>query len=112
MKIRTTLAAMAAAALAVLPAIPAQSADADFNLHNDSSGVIIAFYLEGSDGWSDDWLDEVVMPGDVFGMAFDYDGECELGTRVEFADGTYLDALVDYCEIDNVYVEEDEITVD
>ncbi len=112
MRFKMTLAAVAAAALAFVPAIPAQSADADFNLHNESSGIIVSFYLEDSGGWSDDWLDEVVMPGEVMGMVFDYDGECELGTRVEFADGTYLDALVDYCETDNVYVEEDEITVD
>lgn len=101
------------AALAGMPLlVPAHAAQTDFKLHNESEGTIISLRMANSEGWGPNWLDRPLRPNQAIGMDFDTDGECDLDTHVEFADGTYLDGLVDYCEVDNVYVEEDEITTD
>jgi len=102
----------AAALLTATISAPAHSAEADFTLHNDSTGTIVSFRLANSDGWGPEWLDEPLRPQYELGMDFANDGECVLDTRVEFADGTYLDAAIDYCSVNNVYIEEDEITID
>ncbi|NBN63351.1 hypothetical protein GWI72_01750 [Microvirga tunisiensis] len=76
-----------------------------FNLENKSESHVTSFRTQENGAWSQNWLSENVAPGETFDMDFGTDeGSCVVRTRIDFTDGTYIDADIDYCDISLITV--------
>lgn len=76
-----------------------------FDLENRSAANVTSFRTQENGVWSDNWLDEIILPGDTFEMDFGTnEGECTVRTRIDFTDGTYVDANIDYCNMTTITV--------
>ena len=111
---RHLLAAATAAALLAGAASPAFAAQQwKFELHNNSAAQILTFRTQEDGDWSENWLPENVKPGETYEMDFGTDeGDCQVRTRISFSDDTYVDANIDYCNADNIYVRNNDVTWD
>ncbi|GAA0589150.1 hypothetical protein [Caenispirillum bisanense] len=110
---RTFIAAALAAAVVVGSALPAAAGSWTFGLLNQTNEVITGFRTQEGGAWSGNWLKQQVKPGDEFEMDFGTaEGECVVRSQVTFADGSYFDYDVDYCQVNNLYVYADEIRWD
>ena len=94
----------------------AQDGDADdytFTLYNNSSATVITFHLvaKNDDSWSEDLIpNDVIAPGDEMYMTFSpQEDECEYATAVTLDDGSEFAAVIDYCGLDGVAVDDDGI---
>ena len=94
-------------------------ADGYFQIHNDTDGnIVVGFYTNGGDGWSTNWLNEEVHPGETARAEFTGDtGPCDQVLRVGWLSsdgGEVLDdpISIDICEASNVYLGDNEITFD
>jgi len=88
-----------------------------FTLYNDTANnVVVGFYTNDGSGWSDNWLDDDLDPGDAAEAEFHADtGACEQLLTVGWlgADGgEVLDdpISIDICDASNVYLGDNEIT--
>ena len=107
---RKIIAAALAAAVVVSSALPAAAESWTFGLTNNAKDTITGFRTQEEGTWSDSWLTQKVSPGDEFEMDFgSAEGDCVVRTQVTFADGSYFDYDVDYCQVNNLYVYDDEI---
>jgi hypothetical protein len=89
-----------AAALLMASASLASAGSWVFNLENKSESQVTSFRTQEDGNWSQNWLPENVAPGETFDMDFGSDeGECTVRTRIDFTDGTYIDADINYCDI-------------
>lgn len=96
-------------AAAVLPG-HAQSGQWLFNLENRSSANVTSFRTQENNEWSDNWLDEIIVPGDTYEMDFGTDeGDCSVRTRIEFTDETYIDTKIDYCDMTTITVRNNDV---
>jgi hypothetical protein len=111
---RNLIAAAGAAVLLAGLSTPAFAAKSwKFELHNNSAAQILTFRTQEDGQWSDNWLPENVKPGETYEMDFGTDeGECEVRTRISFSDDTYVDAKIDYCNANNIYVRNDDVKWD
>lgn len=110
---RKVLTMVSAALMLAAVSAPASAGSWTFGVVNEASDVVIGFRTEEGGAWSDNWLTEAIAPGDVFEMDFGTDeGVCEVRTQVLFADNSYFDYMVDYCEVSNLYLYDDEIRWD
>lgn len=94
---------MIAAALAAL----ALAADGPrtIELANDSAVQVTSLKTEKNDAWSDNRLAQPIAPGDRRQVDFAVrNGDCRAWTRIDFSDGTYVDADIDYCSTSQITV--------
>lgn len=92
--------ALTAAGLLMASASLASAGSWVFNLENKSESQVTSFRTQEDGNWSQNWLPENVAPGETFDMDFGSDeGECTVRTRIDFTDGTYIDADINYCDI-------------
>jgi hypothetical protein len=112
---RQLFAAAAGAAL-LLAGVSTPAAAAShwkFDLHNNSAAKILTFKTQEDGEWSENWLPENVEPGETYEMDFGTDeGECTVRTRISFSDQTYVDANIDYCNANDIYVHNKDVTWD
>ena len=94
-------------------------ADGYFEIHIDTDdNVVIGFYTNDGDGWSSNWLDEDVGPGESAVAEFIADsGPCEQVLRVGWLandGGEVVDdpISIDICDASNVYLGDNDITYD
>ena len=106
--------------LGAMSAASAQSgAGGVFTVHNVTEGnVIVSFYTNGGDGWSDNWMSEQMGPNASASAEFFADtGNCEQVFQVGWLGsdgGEVLDdpISIDICEASNVYLGDNEIWFD
>ena len=115
---KKTMIGAAVCALMMLACAPAMAQDGDeddytFTLYNNSSSTIVTFHLvaKNDDSWSEDLIpDDTIAPGDEMYLTFNpNEDECEYATAVTMSDGSVLADVIDYCGIDGVAVDDDEI---
>ena len=81
-----------------------------FDLTNRSTANVTSFRTQENGKWSANWLDEIIVPGDTFEMDFGTDeGNCTVRTRIDFTDGTYVDADIDYCDMKTITVRNNDV---
>lgn len=90
-----------------------------FQVHNDSDGnVVIGFYTNDGSGWSDNWLDEEIGPGESAIAEFAADtGPCEQVLQVGWLSTDGDEVLdepigIDICDASNVYLDDNDIYYD
>ena len=93
--------------------------EGEFVIHNDTTrNVVVGFYTNDGSGWSANWLEEAMMPGEAFHAAFVADeGYCDQTFQVGWLgkdDSEVLDdpINIDICEASNVYLADNEIFFD
>ncbi len=96
------------------PAV-AQDADGDsysFTISNSSEMAIITFHLasESDSSWSEDLIpDTVIGAGESLDMEFAADAdECRYATSVVMEDGTEYAAIVDYCDLTGIDINDEQ----
>ena len=104
-----------AAAMAglMLAGAGADGDDFAFDLFNDTKVAVTQLNTKLPNGkWSSNWLKVRVGPGISTPLRFTdpNDTRCEIQTRVTFADGSYFDDTVSYCNKDTLMVTNDEMT--
>lgn len=96
---------LAAVAVLLVATGAAAANEWKFELENRSTANVTSFRTQENGAWSDNWLDEIIVPGDTFEMDFGTDeGNCTVRTRIDFTDGTYVDADIDYCDMKTITV--------
>ncbi|HEY0114703.1 MAG TPA: hypothetical protein VGB54_03175 [Allosphingosinicella sp.] len=101
---------MAAAAAGLMfagsTAIAQDGDDYAFDLYNASSVPVTQLNTRMPSGaWSSNWLRTQVRPGESRPMRFTGgDDRCEIVTRVTFADDSYFEDTVDYCNKETLTV--------
>ncbi len=90
-----------------------------FQVYNNTEGnVVVGFYTNGGDGWSDNWLGDALMPGENAQAAFNADtGNCDQVFQIGWLgadDSEVLDEpiAIDICAASNVYLDDNEIYYD
>ncbi|MFN4057993.1 MAG: hypothetical protein ACK4HW_07410 [Roseinatronobacter sp.] len=111
----------AALALLITPAFAQTGAQGIFSVHNDTQGsVVVGFYVSDDlDSFSDNWLEDPIMPGEAFEAQFFADsGACinyfVIGWLGADLNSEVLDdpVEIDICQATNVYLEENGISFD
>lgn len=118
-RILAALGATLAAGLLATTAFAQSGASGRFVIHNDTEGnVVTGFYTNDGSGWSDNWLNGELQPGQSAPAEFHaMTGPCEQTFQVGWAGtdgGEVLDDPFDIniCEAENVYLGDNEITFD
>ncbi|WP_428646038.1 hypothetical protein [Roseibium sp.] len=90
-----------------------------FQIHNNTEGnVVVGFYTNDGNGWSDNWLSEALAPGETATANFLADtGNCAQTLQVGWLgddDSEVLDDPIDIdiCEASNVYLDDNDIYFD
>ncbi|MCC2112200.1 MAG: hypothetical protein KDJ16_09220 [Hyphomicrobiales bacterium] len=114
---------MAAALLAVSSAmVVAQGTGSEgyFTIYNNTSNnVVVGFYTNDGSGWSQNWLNDAVLPSEHAEARFTADtGLCDQTLRVGWLgadqESEVLDEpiSIDICAASNVYLDDNEIYFD
>ncbi len=90
-----------------------------FEIHNDTgSNIVVGFYTNDGSGWSANWIDEALDPGESAVAEFTADtGNCDQLLRVGWAGDDGREVLddpisIDICAASNVYLGDNEIAFD
>ena len=90
-----------------------------FTIYNNTSGnVVVGFYTNDGSGWSDSWLSEALLPGEVAEAEFTADtGACDQAFTVGWLGENDTEVLddtitINICEASNVYLDDNEIYYD
>lgn len=94
--------------------------EGSFEIHNSTSNnLVIGFYTNDGDGWSENWLAEDLEPGTSASAEFTASsGSCDqmfqIGWLGDDGESEVLDdpISIDICDASNVYVEDNEIYYD
>ena len=116
---RFTLICVAAATLFVGAAFAQSGSEGKFTIHNMTEGnIVVGFYTNDGNGWSDNWLAEEMDPGlTVTAGFFAQSGSCEQTFQVGWLGGDGSEVMddpisIDICEATNVYLADNEIYFD
>ena len=108
-----TIGMAAAMAGLLLAGSGADGDDFAFDLFNHTKVAVTQLNPKLPDGrWSSNWLKVRVGPGISTPLRFTdpNDTRCEIQTRVTFADGSYFDDTLNYCNKDTLIVTNDEMS--
>ncbi len=90
-----------------------------FNVYNNTANnIVVGFYTNEGSGWSANWLDDDLNPGEAATAEFFEDtGSCDQLFQVGWLgedDSEILDEpiSIDICEATNVYLDDNEIYFD
>ncbi len=109
MIIRTLTASLVLSVLFLTPAL-AEDESYKFNLQNDSQYTITGFETFENSKWST-WKVPNVEPGETAEMDWkSSEGDCEVPFRIIYKDVETEQYTVDWCEISNIRVEDDNVT--
>lgn len=121
MKNNMKIAAISAALAAVAGAAMAQGTGSDgyFQVYNATEGnIVVGFYTNGGDGWSDNWLADAIDPGGNARAEFIADsGPCDQVLQIGWLGSDGSEVLdepisIDICAASNVYLADNEIYFD
>lgn len=112
-------AALGLSLLVALPAFAGTGRDGYFDLHNNTNNnIVVGFYTNDGGGWSDNWLDEELGPGQRVTVEFTAPtGPCDQTLRVGWlaaGGGEVVDDPFDIniCDASNVYLDDNQIYYD
>ena len=86
--------------------------------NNTTNNIVVGFYTNDGSGWSTNWLNDIVEPGQGATAEFTADtGACDQHFQVGWLaedDSEVLDdpISIDICEASNVYLDDNEIYYD
>jgi len=90
-----------------------------FQIYNNTGGnIAVGFYTNDGSGWSENWLSDAIMPGQVATAQFTADtGNCDQVFQVGWLgenDSEVMDEpiSIDICAASNVYLDDNEIYYD
>lgn len=90
-----------------------------FQIYNNTeNNIVVGFYTNDGSGWSDNWLSDILEPGDSARAEFTADtGNCDQVFQVGWLgddDSEVLDdpISIDICAASNVYMDDNEIYYD
>lgn len=90
-----------------------------FEIYNDTAeNTVVGFYTNDGSGWSSNWLEQDIEPGNSMVARFHADtGSCDQIFRVGWlgqnGEEIFDDPIrIDICEASNVYLGDNEITFD
>lgn len=90
-----------------------------FTIHNDTPGnTVVGFYTNDGSGWSKNWLNGPLKPGDDARAEFKEDRAlCKQTIRVGWlskSGGEVKDdpINIDFCKASNVYLKDNDVTFD
>lgn len=112
----TLLAALAAPAPAHAEGTGKQGIFTIFN--NTSEHTVTGFYTNDGEGWSENWLDSELAPGESAKAEFTEDGgPCDQTLQVGWLGDDGSEVLddpidIDICDASNVYLDDNEISYD
>lgn len=93
--------------------------EGEFTIFNKSGGnIVIGFYTNDGDGWSDNWLSEDLRPNESAKAAFTADsGACAQTLQIGWLGENGSEVMdepidIDICEATNVYLDDNEIYYD
>lgn len=114
--IKLSLAALGTSLLLATAAIAQSGSGGVFTMHNQSgNNVVVGFYTNDGDGWSDNWLSEQLDPGTNASAEFTAEtGSCDQTLQVGWlgADGSEVmdePIAINICEATHVYLADNEI---
>ena len=97
----------------------ATGSEGNFTIINKTAGnVVVGFYTNDGSGWSDNWLDAELKPGEEADAAFTADeGSCDQTFQVGWLGQDGSEVMdepidIDICEASNVYLDDNEIYFD
>ncbi len=90
-----------------------------FEIYNNTeNNIVVGFYTNDGSGWSDNWLSDILRPGENATAEFTADaGNCDQVFQVGWLgddDSEVLDdpINIDICAASNVYMDDNEIYYD
>ncbi len=99
------VAASALAVLMVASLARAEQSHRTIEVINDSALKVTSYKTERNDAWSDNLLGQPVEAHAHRQVDFAVEsGDCRAWTRIDFSDGTYVDADMDYCTTSQITV--------
>lgn len=118
-KLTTIISAIGLSMLSYTALAQGTGAGGAFSIHNDTiDGIVVGFYTNDGDGWSDNWLTDHLGPNAKIDVEFTAQtGSCKQTLQVGWLaedDTELLDEPVDIdiCEATTVYLEDDGISFD
>ncbi|MBT4520651.1 MAG: hypothetical protein HOC23_11645 [Halieaceae bacterium] len=91
-------------------------ADGYFTIYNNTSNnIVVSFYTNDGDGWSRNWLNEEIYPGEGAEAEFNAStGSCDQYFQVGWLgenDSEVLDEpiSIDICDASDIYLDDNEI---
>ena len=90
-----------------------------FQIYNNTeNNIVVGFYTNDGGGWSQNWLDDAVMPDQSTQASFNADtGACDQLFRVGWLSENDTEVLdepisIDICAASNVFLDDNEIYYD
>ncbi len=114
------MAAAVMAASAATAAAQGTGSEGYFTIYNNTSNnVVVGFYTNDGSGWSQNWLNDAIMPSESAEAQFTADsGLCDQTLRVGWLGADQASEVldepisIDICAASNVYLDDNEIYYD
>ncbi|MEP3431061.1 MAG: hypothetical protein ABJN98_20415 [Roseibium sp.] len=90
-----------------------------FQIHNNTGGnIVVGFYTNAGDGWSENWLADALSPSENATAEFTADtGNCDQVFQIGWLGENDTEVIdepiaIDICAASNVYLDDNEIYYD